>query len=316
MILEELGRVKHQSRIWQCAQFLLDNQCKNGQWSYGTPSLFTEDVPTTAPVRKEVISGNPKEPDTTLPPGARVNPPVKNKLKVTRRRDGPDEGDNSNSQYAALGLRACHDAGILLPQEAINLASKWWRDSQKASEGPPLKLEFKDNDRPTDGKSGVMRVTVAEPQGWCYKGHADHKAYGSMTVGAVGSLAIYGYIRDNDGGKKRSWRKDRDLHEGFAWLASHFSVTWNPGPYENKDFAENSQNAYPYYLYAMERAGLLYGTETIGSHEWYPEGAKVLLESQKADGSWDSANDTCFAILFLRRATKPLRPVATGDTKK
>jgi hypothetical protein len=34
--------------------------------------------------------------------------------------------------------------------------------------------------------------------------------------------------------------------------------------------------------------------------------AKVLLQSQKEDGSWnagwDSTWDTCFAILFLRRA--------------
>jgi hypothetical protein len=151
-----------------------------------------------------------------------------------------------------------------------------------------------------------MDSVSAEPQGWCYGRH-QHKAYGSMTAGAVGSLAIYLYIKDNDGGKKRSWRRDKDVHEGLAWLASYFSVTYNPGPYEHGNFAENSQHQYYYYLYALERAGMLYGTETIGTHEWYPEGAKVLIESQKADGSWgDGTVDTCFAILFLKRATRPL----------
>src|SRR5436190_5481770 len=32
MILEEIDRVKYQERIWQCGQFLVDNQCLNGQW--------------------------------------------------------------------------------------------------------------------------------------------------------------------------------------------------------------------------------------------------------------------------------------------
>src|SRR5262245_51981576 len=30
MILEEIDRVAYQPRIWQCAQFLIDNQCANG----------------------------------------------------------------------------------------------------------------------------------------------------------------------------------------------------------------------------------------------------------------------------------------------
>ena len=46
MILEEIDRVKYQARIAQCAQFLVDNQCPNGQWSYGEPDPFAKDTPT------------------------------------------------------------------------------------------------------------------------------------------------------------------------------------------------------------------------------------------------------------------------------
>src|SRR4029450_1280678 len=38
MALEEIDRVKYQNRIAYCAQHLIDNQCTNGQWSYGSPT--------------------------------------------------------------------------------------------------------------------------------------------------------------------------------------------------------------------------------------------------------------------------------------
>ena len=127
--------------------------------------------------------------------------------------------------------------------------------------------------------------------------------------GAVGSLAIWDYIKDNDEGKRRSWKNDSDIHEGLVWLSKYFSVTYNPGPYEhgNPGFEENSPHSYFYYMYALERAGMLYGTEVLGKHKWYPEGAKELIATQRPDGNWGGGTaDTCFAILFLKRATRAL----------
>jgi len=318
MILEELNRVKYQGRIKQCAQFLVDNQCGNGQWSYGTPSLFANETPSDAG-RADVASagGEKKAGVREFSMGRGSKPDVKGKVKVEKKRDGPGSGDNSNTQYAALGMRACHDAGIIIPEAVIEKAITWYRTCHKTAEGAAMKLDIKDSlDKVTaaPGQSGVMEAIAAEPKGWCYGQH-DHKAYGSMTAGSVGGLAIWDYIKDNDGGKrKRSWRKDKDVHEGIAWIASKFSVTYNPGPYEHANGEENTQHQYLYYLYALERAGMLYGTETMGPHWWYPEGAKVLLEKQGGNGAWGGVVDTCFAILFLKRATAPLCP--TGDYSK
>ena len=67
---------------------------------------------------------------------------------------------------------------------------------------------------------------------------------------------------------------------------------------------------------ALERAGMLFGTETMGDKYWYPEGAKVLCDIQKGGGAWgDGTRDTCFAILFLKRATRPL-DVATESASQ
>ena len=329
MILEDIQRVKYQKRIAQCAQFILDNQFANGRWSYGDPSIYTEDVdiPTTTQ-RRRVASrggrrGRPKKPDFSKlpPPGVRVKPPVVRTVKITQKRTGRSGGgDNSNTQYAALGLRACHDSGIILPKDLIKKAADWWRSCQKDENEAKEELlqeggvvgALKVGQKIQNGVDRKGRATFAtyaskraKPGGWCYGKH-EHKAYGSMSAGAIGSLAIYDYILDDDGGQKQSWKNDKDVHQGLVWIAKNFSVTYNPGPYEHANFAVNSQSQYYYYLYALERAGMLYGTEVMGDHKWYPEGAKVLIENQKASGAWGGTAQTCFAILFLKRATAPL----------
>ncbi len=144
---------------------------------------------------------------------------------------------------------------------------------------------------------GSTKASVAfnvAPQGWGYQKNGEPR--GSMTAGAVGALCIMDYLMGKD------WRQDRDVLEGMQWLAKNFSVTENP---------KAGDKNYYYYMYGLERAGVLYGTETIGGRKWYREGAKVLLERQGADGKWNSVVDTCFAILFLKRATRPL--VASQD---
>ncbi|HZE96428.1 MAG TPA: zf-HC2 domain-containing protein [Planctomycetota bacterium] len=274
MLLEDLDRVKYQKRLAQCAQFLVDNQCANGQWHYGDPSIFVESV--------------------VVPP---LPPKFKGvrKVPVTKKRDGPATGDNSNTMYALLGLRACNDAGIVLPAASIELAAKWWRETQSKGSG--------------------VKAPAVGAEGWCYSRH-DHKPYGSMTAGGVGSLVICDYILGRD------WKKDREVACGMEWLGKNFSVTVNPGPYEHANMEENSQHQYYYYMYGLERAAILYGTEQVGGFAWYPKSCQALIDAQRPDGSWKAAqggselNDTCFAVLTLRKATRALPDVATVTPKK
>jgi hypothetical protein len=129
MALEDLNRAKYQMRIWQCAQFLVDNQCKNGQWSYGKPTIAAMDTPTGFPPDTATGPKNgPREFGTTA--DKKEKPKVTRKIPVRKSRDGIAAGDNSNSQYAALGLRACHDAGIVIPREVFTQARAWWVESQ------------------------------------------------------------------------------------------------------------------------------------------------------------------------------------------
>lgn len=69
-----------------------------------------------------------------------------------------------------------------------------------------------------------------------------------------------------------------------------------------------------YWLYAAERVGMLLSLRRLGEHDWYREGAEWLVSAQRPDGSWhnEATNGgapepplaaTCFALLFLERAT-------------
>ena len=280
MVLEEIDRSHYQEQIFRCAQFLVDNQCANGQWTYGEATTYP--TPTIMP-QKDVATGGGRSEGVVIFGEAEggTKPPIRSKIPVSKQRSGPDRGDNSNSQYAALGLRACHDAGIVLPKEVVEKALGWWRQSQEGTSrgNPPAK----NTPVPTGPAS------ASEPRGWTYG--ARGTGYGSMTVGASGALIIYDYIQGKD------WKKDQDVLDGLAWEDTNFTVTENP---------KHPKKHHLYYLYGLERVGMLFGTEKIGSHGWYAEGANYLMEQQGADGSWENPIDTCFAILFLRRATRPL----------
>jgi hypothetical protein len=82
-----------------------------------------------------------------------------------------------------------------------------------------------------------------------------------------------------------------------------------------------------YYLYSIERTGIILNTEKFGDRDWYPGGANWLIKNQQPAGSWSTGvrlqwkaagdmttPDTCLAILFLTRSTPPL--VETGGKKK
>jgi hypothetical protein len=298
MALEELDRVKYQTRIFQCAQFLVDNQLRDGMWSYGKPTALPDPpagTPTPGTARKPLKSGEAVDFGA---PATGEKPRVERRIPVRRQREADEGGgDHSNSQYAALGLRACHDAGIVLPRETLEKAAEAWRRSQVgAGEGED------DDDTPKKGRR-VATPGGAEARGWAYNG-SQSKATGSMTAGAVGALAIYDSILEKD------WKKDAPVVSGLNWLARNFTVRENPG---------HGREWHYYYLYALERAGMLTGVEKIGSHDWYAEGAKYLLDHQRADGSWPGGEEeeavwnTCFAILFLKRSTRPLIDVPSVD---
>jgi hypothetical protein len=140
------------------------------------------------------------------------------------------------------------------------------------------------------------------------------QATGSMTTSGVAALVICkAKLEGTEWYNKRKKKLRQAIRDGMGWIAHHFTITENPGPLDCWKY---------YYLYGLERSGVLCLSRRIGKHFWYEEGAKHILATQSGDGSWpggSSSGDpgvqgfsygptwpTCFCILFLKKATAPV----------
>jgi hypothetical protein len=150
-------------------------------------------------------------------------------------------------------------------------------------------------------------------RGWGYTG--PQGVSGSMTAAGVTAVAIcVSELKGNrwgslpDAGEKAMW-------DGIAWLGKNFSVKDNP---------RGSPAWHYYYLYGLERAGVLARVVYMAGNRWYAEGAKYLVDAQSPDGAWRVASASrggqaadpvtqSFALLFLARATARALGVATEE---
>ena len=260
-------------------------------------------------------------------------------LVQAQRKDGafsywsPAQGpgfDFSNGQFAILALKAARRCGVDLPRGLWKRAVERLLDGQEKS-GPYLE-RF---EPPTPGKDGTTRPAPAKDKarGWGYA--TGLPATGSMTAGGVSSLVICRseLLGGADWSASEDGKVEQAIRDGLAWLGAAFTPAANPSPANAPALAHLWQY---YWLYGVERAGELADVVHMGRHDWYREGAAYLLDQQRDDGAWISpqgldagggedvlgpdsptANflDTCFALLFLKRATPKVDRggVATAD---
>jgi hypothetical protein len=193
--------------------------------------------------------------------------------------------DNSNTQFAILGLREAAVCGVSINRKTWELAAAHYIDTQNP-----------------DG-------------GWGY--HVSQPSTGSMTCSGIGSLVICDQIlsageddRNADGTPKccsRTPHSNQALRRGLEWLGRHFAVGVNPG---------EQGGMWPlYYLYGVERAGRLSARRFFGPHDWYREGAAYFVDRQsRQDGSFtgttaaetDPVVASSFALLFLSKGLAPV----------
>lgn len=274
MALCALNKSKYVEFIAECGQYLIDTQSKEGYWTYSYK--IKSDGST------HNINPKPREPGD------------KRKVKLVRQKPPEnlgDRGDNSNSQYAALGLRACYDTGIEIPVETLQLAKQWWE-----------KTQFPDGHWQYGTSGGGLGdgTSTDQPKPVVFGKENPHYKYHPMTAGWVSSLCIVKYIL-GEYKKSSDFANDKAISAGLKWMEKNYNFV---GGGSELKFDGGSDY---YWFYALERSGMLSNVDKFGAHDWYKEGAKWLVENQKSDGSWGQGPvDTCFAILFLGRVTESL----------
>lgn len=217
-------------------------------------------------------------------------------------RDALPTTDLSNTQFAVLGLRAADHAGVDVPAEAWSQALSSTLTLQESA----FEIEIPRRDE----RTGTTKVEIA---GFRYR--SDRETTASMTSAGCAIVQVCRTALGKRIKAQTAKEAARALELGKAWLDAHWNLEENSG-------SDEPQNFY-YYLYGLERVGTLLEAETFGEHAWYSEGAETLLKKQEADGSWvvggyaptgwreiPAEHDTCFAILFLKRASRPT--VRTG----
>lgn len=193
--------------------------------------------------------------------------------------------DNSNTQYAVLGLHAGIEAGVNVDKDALLRLRKYILDTQ------------------TNGGAWTYQAGAGKP---------------SMTMACAGLCNLMITGMDLDVGKQHmeggvikdcgKYDENIPVARALAWIGNNFPVDMQANQ------IQGSAGPVPFYgLYGIERAGRLTGRRFFGGHDWYEIGCRYLVGNQRADGSWQRTGvdgppviATSFALLFLAKGRTPV----------
>ncbi len=193
--------------------------------------------------------------------------------------------DNSNTQFAILAVWVAsrHDVPV---ERTLALLVKRFRTSQ-------------------------------DKQGhWGYQYQRSPQFAGGETAmtcaGLLGLGAGYGLTSDPaDKAAKKPPVQDKMVQDAFKALEKAID---KPIGLNAKNRPRVAQPLNLYFLWSLERVGVMYNVTNIGDKDWYRWGAELILDHQQPNGSWTNGGypgangtetprvDTCFALLFLKRA--------------
>lgn len=244
---------------------------------------------------------------------------------------GQNAGQNadlSSAQFATLALAACVRCKIAIPAGIVRetaTAVMQYQHKTGVDFFPIISIskkgKLKRGKKPVQARGfGYQTPTKGTNQFGAFA--RTPMAYGSMTTAGICSLLILSDIvqsfdaerlkeefASEGKGAKTEWLKEcqKSITCGMAWTELYYSATHNP----NKQ--SGILDYFYFYLWSLERVGTLTPSKMIGVHDWYNDGSIVLCTKQDDQGSWGYIHETCFALLFLKRATTPLnKPVITG----
>ncbi len=235
-----------------------------------------------------------------------------------RDRDCGGVQDISSTQLVTLGLFAAERCGLRVdPSVWVGVLRYAMQEQEDSGPEHPRAVY----ERPPKGKttpsSEPPPAATDHARGFAYMHGARAAQYsrpsGARTACGLGCLMMARFSlmtrSPSVWARQDAPRVQQAVYDGLAWLDQHWSAKKNP----------EGESWDVYYDYCVERAMDLVGGWRIGKRFWYLEIAEHLLSTQSERGWWETDNgtrkdrtlDTCFALLFLRRATSGAIPYPT-----
>jgi hypothetical protein len=198
--------------------------------------------------------------------------------------------DNSNTQYALLGLHAAIEAGVEVDRRALAEVRKLFIDRQQKDGSWSYHFSQPGGARMTMTIAGLCNLMITGMD----------LAIGKQVIHPDGSVDHCGVYDENG-----------PVNDALTWLGARFPPRIVPATV-HRDLGS------PFYcLYGLERAGRLTGRRFFGEHDWYEIGCRYLVETQDGEGFWrggggafqhdqDPIISTSFALLFLAKGRTPV----------
>jgi hypothetical protein len=291
LFFDKLGDPEDEPLIEALALRLLAGQNGDHGWTYNCPPLPERDQKRLQEHVAKLLADGPRKLPEKPAADAKPRDPklvhadiLKEAAAINQRpiltRDFADSSDNSNTQFAMLALWVARRHGMPVDR-AFQRVEVRFRLMQHAKNG-----------------------------GWGYRCNLDpllasgpeYQPTAAMTCCGLIGLALGNAVTPPKT-KKVDLNEDKAVHAALCVVAANLGDT---GQARAKLMLEKPGRSY-YYLWTLERMAVIYGFRSIGGKEWYRWGAELLLANQQGDGGWKGdyaagGVDTCFALLFLKKA--------------
>jgi hypothetical protein len=195
--------------------------------------------------------------------------------------------DNSNTQYALLGLWAGRQAGAKVDRAIWEEIHSFYLRTQDIEAGGRGSGGW----RYTEGTATTPTMSVAGLCGLIISGQ--ELAESRLKIRDDGSVVGCGEYDD-----------DPAMAKALDYLNRNFQI-------------EGMRSNLFYHLYGLERAGRLTGRRYVGDYDWYRKGCEYLTSNdvQRPDGAWVLPGQgfdgwdiisTSFSLLFLSKGRTPV----------
>lgn len=232
----------------------------------------------------------PEEPKKEVPGQNGLHPALEKYVRQAQTPGGVGTfggaGDHSNTQFATVGLWVGRRHFVDV-RDALTRVDRHYRDCQDRSGG--WGYTGSGGESPAMTCAGLMGLAIG---------------FGAKNLSADG--------KDLKAANPEEVNKDPVVANGLKYIGTLLMAAADnrDNGRGRLDFQLNDLTNNLYFMWSLERVGMVYGMTTIGKVDWYDWGSRVLVRTQQRDGSWPPGGGhviapdvaTSFALLFLSRA--------------